>query len=45
MRGFGCFAAAERFCAAYDKLRDHLRYRREVVPLAEQRRIFRERWV
>jgi putative transposase len=47
MRGFGCFAAAERFCVAYDELREHLRYRQrmgEVVSLAEQRRIFRERW-
>jgi transposase-like protein len=27
MRGFGSFAAAARFCTAYDELRDHLRYR------------------
>ena len=47
MRGFGTFAAAARFCTAYDELRDYFRCRQhlnETVPLAEQRRLFRERW-
>jgi transposase-like protein len=47
MRGFGCFAAAARFCCAHDEFPDHLRYRRtmgEGVPLAEQRRMFCTRW-
>ena len=47
MRGFGSFEAAARFCTAHDELRDHFRYRRhlnETVPLAEQRRLFQERW-
>ncbi len=40
MRGFGSFAAAARFCTAYDELRDYFRARRtmgEAVSLAEQR--------
>ncbi len=47
MRGFGSFASAARFCSAHDELRDHLRYRQhmnETVSLAEQRRLFQERW-
>ena len=47
MRGFGSFASAARFCVAHDELRDHFRYRRrlnETVPLADQRRLFQERW-
>ena len=47
MRGFGSFAAASRFCTAHDELRDYFRPRRtpgEVMPLAEQRRLFRDRW-
>lgn len=47
MRGFGSFAAAARFCAAHDQLRDHFRARQqlnETAPLAEQRRLFLERW-
>jgi transposase-like protein len=47
MRGFGSFASAARFCTAHDELRDHLRPRsrfNEAVPLAEQRRLFQERW-
>jgi len=47
MRGFGSFAAAARFCTAHDELRDHLRYRHhmnERVSLADQRRLFQERW-
>src|SRR3712207_3328788 len=48
MRGFGSFQAAARFCAAHDELRDFFRSRRtlgQVVPLAEQRQLFRDRWV
>ncbi len=47
MRGCGSFASAARFCTAHDELRDHLRPRtrfNEVVSLAEQRRLFQERW-
>lgn len=47
MRGFGSFEAAARFCTAHDDLRGHLRYRRrmnEAVSLADQRRLFHERW-
>jgi len=47
MRGCGSFASAARFCMGHDELRDHLRPRprfNEVVSLAEQRRLFQERW-
>jgi len=47
MRGFGSFDAAARFCTAHDELRDHLRPRtrfNEPVSLADQRRLFQERW-
>jgi putative transposase len=47
MRGFGSFGGAARFCTAHDELRDHFRYRQhlnETVSLAEQRRLFQERW-
>jgi len=47
MRGFGSFDAAARFCSAHDELRDHFRYRQhlnETVSLADQRRLFQERW-
>jgi putative transposase len=47
MRGFGSFDAAARFCSAHDELRDHLRYRHhlnESVSLADQRRLFQDRW-
>ena len=47
MRGFGSFEAAARFCTAHDELRDYFRSRRttgEAVSLAEQRRLFRDRW-
>ncbi len=47
MRGFGSFAAAARFCAAHDELRDHFRSRHhlnETVSLAAQRRLFQNRW-
>ena len=47
MCGFGSFEAAARFCSAHDELRDHLRSRQrlnETVSLADQRRLFAERW-
>jgi len=47
LRGFSSFEAAARFCPAYDELRDHVRVRQhvnETVSLAEQRRLFQERW-
>jgi putative transposase len=47
MRGCGSVASAARFCSAHDELRDHFRDRQhlnETVSLAEQRRLFRERW-
>ena len=47
MLGFGSFAAAARFCPAYDELRAYFRPRthfNERVSLAEQRRLFQERW-
>jgi putative transposase len=47
MRGFGSFEGASRFCRAYDEQRDYFRYRtkpKEVVPLSEQRRRFRQRF-
>jgi len=47
MRGVGSFDAAARFCSAHDDLRDHLRSRQcmnETVSLADQRRLFQERW-
>jgi len=47
MRGFGSFEAAACFCSAHDELRDHFRYRQhmnETVSLAEQRRLFQDRW-
>jgi putative transposase len=47
MRGFGCFTAATRFCCAHDEPCDYVRYRRmmrESVPLADQRRMFGDRW-
>jgi len=47
MRGFGSFDAAARFCTAHDELRDHLRSRQhlnEPVSLADQRRLFQDRW-
>jgi len=46
-RGQLYFAAAARFCIAHDELRDHLRSRRhlnETVSLADQRRLFMDRW-
>ena len=47
MRGFGGFASAAQFCAAFDALRQYFRVRQrgaEWVPLAEQRRLFVQRW-
>jgi putative transposase len=47
MRGFGNFEAAARFCRAFDEQRYYFRYRtkpKEVMPLAEQRRVFRQRF-
>jgi putative transposase len=47
MRGFGNFDSALRFCRAFDEQRDYFRYRtkpKEVVPLSEQRRMFRQRF-
>lgn len=47
MRGFGNVDSACRFCRAYDEQRDYFRYRtkpKEVVPLSEQRRMFRQRF-
>ena len=47
MRGFGSGASAARFCRAFEEQRQYFRARRtmgERVSLAEQRRLFRERW-
>jgi hypothetical protein len=47
MRGFGSFAAAARFCTAFDELRAYFRPRtrfNEAVSLGAQRRLFQERW-
>src|ERR687886_1066055 len=48
MRGFGSVASAARFCPAFEEQRQYFRARRlmgEYVPLAQRRRLFRERWV
>ena len=47
MLGFGNFASAARCCSAFDELRQYVRLRRrhdDGVPLAEQRRLFLQRW-
>jgi len=47
MRGFGSFAAAARFCTAFEEQRQYFRAvatSGERVALAERRRLFRERW-
>ena len=47
MLGFGSFESAARFCAAFDELRQYFRVRRRGeshVSLAEQRRLFIDRW-
>jgi putative transposase len=41
--GFGAFEAAQRFCQAYDEMRDFIRpqrYMTEVVSLSEKREQF-----
>ena len=47
MRGFGSFASAAQFCAAFDELRRYFRAPRRPglpIPLATQRRLFVARW-
>jgi transposase-like protein len=47
MLGFGSFESASRFCTAFEELRHYLAIRwrgQPHVPLAEQRRLFSERW-
>ena len=47
MLGFGSVESAERFCAAFEELRQYFRWRRsrrDSMPLAEQRRLFASRW-
>ena len=47
MRGFGSFASAAQFCAAFDELRQYFRvpFRSgRPIPLATQRRLFVDRW-
>lgn len=47
MRGFGNFESVTRFCTAFDEQRDYFRFRikpKETVALAEQRRIFSQRF-
>ena len=47
MRGFGSFASASRFRTAYDEQRQYFHYRtkpKEALSLAEQRRLFRQRF-
>jgi putative transposase len=47
MRGFGSFELASQFCRGFDEQRDYFRYRtkpKEIVPLSEQRRMFRQRF-
>jgi putative transposase len=47
MRGFGSTDAAGRFCSGYDEQRSYFRVHskpKEQVSLAEQRRIFRQRF-
>ncbi|MDP9373023.1 MAG: IS6 family transposase [Chloroflexota bacterium] len=47
MRGFGSFAAADRFCTGFEEQRQYFRSATrngEHVSLAERRRLFRDRW-
>lgn len=47
MRGFGSFESAARFCSSFDEQREYFRHRtrpKETIPLAEQRRMFRQRF-
>src|SRR5690349_17301791 len=48
MRGFGAFTSAARFCTAFDEVRQYFRTRsssQKPLPLAEQRRQFRQRFI
>jgi putative transposase len=48
MRGFGSFSSAALFCPIFDELRQYFRDRstnQQPVPLAEQRRHFRQRFI
>ncbi len=47
LRGFGSFASAARFCPAFDEVRQYFRSpstKQKSRPLAEQRRLFRQRF-
>ena len=47
MRGFGSFASAAQFCAAFDELRQYFRVRPRPglpIPLATQRRLLVAAW-
>jgi len=47
LRGFGCFAAAARFCTGFEEQRQYFRAvarSGQVVSLADRRRVFQERW-
>jgi hypothetical protein len=45
MLGFGRLASAERFCAAFEELRQYLRVKPGGrVTLAERRLVFVDRW-
>ncbi len=47
MRGFGSFASAAQFCAAFDELRQYFRVAPRPgrpIPLATQRWLFVARW-
>jgi len=47
MRGFGSFAAAARFCPAFEEQRHYFRAvarSGEVASLADRRRVFQDRW-
>ncbi len=47
MRGFGSFAAAARFCPAFEEQRQYFRpvsHSGEAASLADRRRVFQDRW-
>jgi putative transposase len=48
MRGFCSYAAAARFCSAFDEVRHYFRARsattNQIPPLSEQRQFFHQRW-
>ena len=47
MRGFGSFASAARCCPAFEEQRQYFRTRTKMgerISLAEQRRLFQNRW-